>query len=120
MDYMPPGRVVKIGDERFPRYAIQDCLGQYWARDCWSARPSDAVLFYRELDAIAERNRHCLGDAGDTFTVTVSIVTHAGRWSAKELAAFLERHRRFCTGGPVGKEGLLLEIIIDSLKKVEL
>jgi len=119
MVYMPPGRVQKIGDARFPRFVIRDALGQYFARDRWSNQPGDAVLFYRELDAIAERNRHCLGDAGDTFTVTVSIVTHAGRWTAGELAAFLNRHRQFFIGGPAKKEGILLEILPDSLKRIE-
>lgn len=32
LDYMPPGRVQKIGDERFPRFIIRDALGQYFAR----------------------------------------------------------------------------------------
>jgi hypothetical protein len=97
-----------------------DGLSQYFAGNGrWSDNPSDAVLFYRELDALAERNRHCLGDVGDTFTVTVSIVTHAGRWSVKDLATFLKRHRRFCTGGLAGREGILLEVLPDSLKKVE-
>ena len=119
LDYMPPGRVQKIGDARFPRFIIRDALGQYFARDRWSNKPGDAVLFYRELDAIAERNRHCLGDASDTFTVTVSIVTHAGCWAPVELAAFLTRHRQFFLGGPAGKEGLLLEIVPDTLELVE-
>ena len=67
MDYLPPGRVVKVGDQRFPRYAIRDGLGQYWAGDenRWRDKPSDAVLFGRQLDAVAERNRHCLGDTAD-------------------------------------------------------
>ena len=50
MDYLPPGRVVKVGDERFPRYLIRDGLGQYWARGQWSDKPADAVLFHQELD----------------------------------------------------------------------
>ena len=67
MDYLPPGRVVKIGDERFPRFIIRDCLGQYWARDRWSDKPADAVLFCRELDAVEARNRHCLGCEEPSF-----------------------------------------------------
>ena len=121
MDYLPPGLIQRINHERFPRFIIRDGLGQFWAGEerRWSDKPGDAVLFYRELDAITERNWHCLGDAGDTFTVTVSIVTHAGRWSLEELVRHLRRHRRFFTGGPAGKEGIALEILPDSLKKVE-
>ena len=119
MDYMPPGRVVKVGDERFPRYVIRDGLGQYWARDHWSDEPADAALFHREIDATQVRNRHCLGgDEADTFTVTVAVTVHARRWSAEELAAFLKRHRRFFASGPAGKEGLLLEIVPSSLKRI--
>ena len=121
MDYMPPGIVQRFGGNRFLRFVIRDGLGQYWGGQerRWRKMPSGAVLFRSEIDAIAVRNRHCLGDAGDTFTVTVSIVTHAGRWSVKELARFLKRHREVCIGGPGGKQGLLLEILPDSLKKVE-
>jgi 23S rRNA pseudoU1915 N3-methylase RlmH len=67
-----------------------------------------------------ERNRCCLGgDEADTFVVTVLVTVHARRWSAKELARHLGRHRKFFIGGPAGKEGLLLEIVPDTLKKVE-
>ena len=120
MDYLPPGYIQRIGDERFPRFVIRDGLGQYFARDRWSDKPADAVLFYRELDAVKARNCHCLGgDEADTFTVSVVVAVHARRWSAEELARFLERHREFYIGGPAGKEGLLLEIVPDTLKKVD-
>jgi hypothetical protein len=120
MEYLPPGRVQRIGDERFPRYVIRDGLGQYWACDRWSDKPSDAVLFYREIDAVKERNRCCLGgDTADTFTATIVVTVHAGRWSRKELVSHLRRHRTFCLGGPPGKEGLLLEILYNTLKKVK-
>ena len=121
MDYLPPGRVQRVNDERFPRYVIRDCLGQFWAGESrWSANPSDAILFCREIDATETRNRFCLGgDVADTFTATVVVTVHARRWSAKELARHLGRHRKFCIGGPVDKQGLLLEILPDTLKKVE-
>jgi hypothetical protein len=120
LDYLPPGRVVKVCDPRWGRWLIMDGLSQYFAGNGrWSDNPSDAVLYCRELDAIAERNRCCLGDAGETFVAQIAIVTHAGRWSRKTLANFLKRHREFFIGGPAGKEGLLLEIVPDSLKKVE-
>ncbi len=122
MDYLPPGYVQRIGDERFPRFVVRDGLGQYWAGEGrrWSDEPADAVLFCRELDAMEERNRHCLGgDVADTFVVTVVVTVHARRWSAKELARHLSRHRKFFIGGPAGKEGLLLEIVPDTLKDVE-
>ncbi len=119
MEYLPPGYVQRIGDERFRRFVIRDGLGQYWARDRWSDKPADAVLFYRELDAMEARNRYCLGDEADTFTATVVVAVHARRWSVKELARHLKRHRKFFIGGPAEKEGLLLEIVSDTLKKVE-
>jgi hypothetical protein len=122
MDYLPPGRVVRIGDERFPRFVIRDGLGQYWARDHWSDAPGEAVLFSRETDAMEARNSHCLGgDQADTFTVTMTAVVtvHAHRWSKNQLARFLKRHRQFCIGGPPDKEGILLEILPGTLKKVE-
>ena len=121
MDYLPPGRVQRIGDERFPRFIIRDGIGQFWAgKNRWSDKSSDAELFYTELDATKTRNRHCLGgDQADTFTVTVVVTVHARRWSAKELALFLKRHKEFFIGGPPGKEGLLLEIVPDTLNKVE-
>jgi len=121
MDYLPPGYIQRIGDERFPRFVIRDGLGQYWARDGWSDKPGDAVvLFCRELDAMEVRNRYCLGgDEADTFAAMVVVTVHARRWSAEELARFLKRHREFFVGGPAGKEGLLLEIVPDTLKRVE-
>jgi hypothetical protein len=120
MEYLPPGRVQRIGDKQFPRYVIRDGLGQYFARNHWSDNPSDAVLFYREIDAVKERNRCCLGgDTADTFTVMAILTVHAGRWSRKTLAALLKRHREFAIAGPAGKKGLLLEILYNTLKKVE-
>ena len=122
MDYLPPGRVVRVSNVPFVRFVIKDGLGQHWTGEGrrWSDSVSDAALFCRELDAIVVRNRHCLGgDVGDTFRATVSIVTHAGRWSRKQLARFLRRHRELFIGGPAGKEGLLLEIIVDTVRKVK-
>jgi hypothetical protein len=118
MDYLPPGRVVKVCDPRWSRWVIKDGLGQYWRGEQrrWSDNAADALLFHRELEAIAERNRHCLGgDIGDTFTAHIAIVTHAGHWTRKRLAAFLARHREFFIAG----RGLLLEIVPDSLRKIE-
>lgn len=66
-----------------------------------------------------KRNRYCLGDEADTFSVSVVLAVHAGRWSAEELARHLEQHRKFFIGGPAGKEGLLLEIVPGTLKKVD-
>jgi hypothetical protein len=120
MDYLPPGYIQQTGDERFPRFIIRDGLGQYWARDRWSDKPADAVLFYRELDAVKVRNCHCLGaDEADVYTATIVVTVHARRWSAEELAHHLKRHREFFRKGPAGKEGLLLEIVPDTLKKVD-
>jgi hypothetical protein len=102
--------------------SIRDGLGQYWAGESrrWSDKPADAVLFHAELDAMEARNRHCLGgDVADTFAVTVLVTVHSRRWSRKTLSAYLERHRKLFLGGPAGREGLLLEIIPDTLRKVE-
>ena len=121
MNYLPPGRVQRIGDGRFPRFVIRDGLEQFWAgKGRWSDKPADAVLFYRELDATTVRNRHCLGgDEADTFAATIIITVHARRSSEKELARHLKRHRKFFIGGPTGKEGLVLEICPDTLRKVK-
>ena len=74
MKYLPPGRVVKVCDPRWSRWLIMDGLSQYFAGDeRWSDNPSDAVLYHRELDAIAERNRSCLGDAGETFVAQLPL-----------------------------------------------
>ncbi|MGO9109927.1 MAG: hypothetical protein ACLP9L_11900 [Thermoguttaceae bacterium] len=119
-DYLPPGYIRRIGDKRFPRFVICDCRGQYWARDHWSRKPAHAVLFHSEIQATEARNRYCLGsDEADTFTVSVVLAVHARRWSVEELARHLERHRQFFVGGPAEKEGLLLEIIPSTLKKVD-
>jgi hypothetical protein len=118
MDYLPPGRVVRVGDLRWRRWVIKDGLGQHWAGQerRWRDKPSEAVLFCRELEAIAERNRHCLGgDVGETFVAHIAIVTHTGHWSRKKLARFLKRHREFFIAGC----GILFEILPESLKKVK-
>ena len=47
------------------------------------------------------------------------LTVHPGRWLAKQLVRFLKRHREFYIGGPAEKEGLLLEIVPDTLTKVE-
>jgi hypothetical protein len=121
MEYMPPGRVVKVGDPRWSRWVIKDGLGQFLAAENhWSDDPAKAVLFCSEIDATETRNRCALGgDEADTFVVTVVVTVHARRWSEKELARFLKRHRQFFIGGPAGKEGLLLEIVPDTLKRIE-
>jgi hypothetical protein len=120
MGYLPPGYVQRIGDERFPRFVIRDGLGQYWARDHWSDKPAEAVLFCHEIDAMKARNRYCLdGDEADVYAATIMVTVHPRRWSAKELVRFLKRHRQFFIGGPAWKEGILLEIVPDTLKKVE-
>ncbi len=120
MDYLPPGRVMRVGDKPFPRFVIRDCLDQFWAGEGrWSKEPSEALLFCRELDATKQKNRHCLGDTADTFTATIVVTAHPGRWSRKALVAFLKRHREFCIGGPADKGGLLLEIVPDTLRKAK-
>jgi len=121
MDYLPPGRVVKVGHKRFSRFVIKDVEGRFWAgKGRWSDDPSGALLFCRELDAAKQKNRHCLGgDEADTFTATVVVTVHPARWSTEELADFLARHREFFRGGPPGKEGLLLEIVPDTLRKTK-
>jgi hypothetical protein len=118
MDYLPPGRVVRVGDHRWKRFVIRDCLDQFWAGEGrWSEKPSEAMLFCRELDATKQKNQYCLGETADTFMATIVITVHPKCWSARELARFLTRHREFCRGGPAEKGGLLLEIVPDTLRK---
>ncbi len=122
MDYLPPGYIQCIGSRRFPRFVIRDGLGQYWtgAERRWSDKPADAILFCREIDAMEERNRCCLGgDVADTYALTMLVTVHARRWSTKELARYLKRHRKLYLKGLAGKEGILLEIVPDTLRKVE-
>jgi hypothetical protein len=120
MDYAPPGRVVRVCESRWDRFVIRDGRGLFWAgKNRWSRQPAEAVLFYTEIDAIEVRNRHCLGDAADTFTVTAVVTAHAGRWSADELAAYLKKHRKLSIVGHGGRKGLLLELLSDTLRKVE-
>ena len=89
------------------RYVIRDGSGQYWAGEGrWSDKPAEAVLFHTEIDATEERNRHCLGgDEADTFTRHGRGDCHARRWSEKELARHLKRHRKFFIGGPGARKG---------------
>ncbi len=121
MNYLPPGRVVRVGDHRWKRFVIRDSLDQFWAGEGrWSNEPAKALLFCRELDAAKQKNRYCLGgEPADTFTATIVVTVHPGRWSTKELARFLARHREFCRGGPADKGGLLLEIVPDTLRKAQ-
>jgi hypothetical protein len=122
MDYMPPGYIQRTGDERFPRFVIRDGLGQFWAGEerRWRDKPSEAMLFHAEAAAVEERNRHCLGgDEADTFAVTLLVTVHARRWSEEDIVRYLKRHRKFFLRGTAGREGLLLEIVPDTLKKVE-
>ncbi len=121
MDYFPPGRVVSVGDPRWKRWIIKDAENRYWTgRGQWSDEPSEALLFHREIDAAKLKNRHCLGGGdADTFTVRVVITAHPGRWSRRQLARFLDHHREFFIGGPPGKQGLLLEIVPDTLRRAK-
>ena len=121
MDYMPPGRVVKVCDPRWPRYRITDSLGQFLTTGKhWTDDPAKAALFCRELDALAVCNHHGLGGyQADTFHVSVVLTVTAGRWTRKELLRRLKRHRLFCASGPSGKDGLLLEILPKTLRKVK-
>jgi hypothetical protein len=47
------------------------------------------------------------------------VTVHARRWSPKELARYLKRHRKLYLKGPAKNEGILLEIVPDTLRKVE-
>jgi len=118
-DFMAPGYVQRIGDDRFPRYVIRDGVGQWWAGEemRWRSNPSEAVLFHTESAALDERNHYCLGD--ETFTATVTVTVHARCWSLRKLARFLKRHRKFFISGPFGNDGVLLELHPDTLKKNE-
>ena len=49
----------------------------------------------------------------------VVVAVHARRWSKKELAAHLKRHRRFFIGGPPRQEGVAPGDHADTLKKVK-
>ena len=86
MDYLPPGYIRRIGDERFPRFVIRDGIGQYWAARTTGGATShaDALLFYYGDRRNGGENRYCLGgDAADTFTATVTVTVHARRWSTR-------------------------------------
>ena len=121
MDYMPPGRIVKVCDPRWSRWVIKDGVGQYLTADSrWTDDPAKAVLFCYEIDAVEERNRHCLGgEEMNTYGVSLLVTVDARRWSHEELVRYLKRHRKHFLHGPAGKEGILLEIIWNTLKKVE-
>ena len=120
MDYLPPGRVVRVGDRRWRRWVIRDCLDRFWAGEGrWSEESSKALLFCRELDATTQKSQYCLGDTADTFTATVVVTARPKCWSRKALVAFMKRHREFCIGGPAGMEGLLLEIVPDTLRRAK-
>lgn len=120
MDFMPDGYVEQIGDEK---YVIRDGVGQWWAgiERRWRAKPSEAILFDTEMEALEERNRYCLGDEADALQVEIVAVltVYARCWSLTALAHHLEQHRKFYISGPPGKEGVLLELLPDTLKKVE-
>ena len=79
MNYLPPGHVQRVGDERFPRWIVRDARRQYLRQDHWSDKPGEAVLFGSEADAMNARNRYGLGDEADTFTVAAVVTVHARR-----------------------------------------
>ena len=116
---MPDGYVEKFGD----KYAVRDGVGQWWAGSerRWRGKASEAMLFDTEMKALEERNRHCLGDEADLLQVEIVAVltVYARRWSLTELARHLEQHRKSCISGPPGKEGVLLELLPDTLRKVK-
>ena len=118
MDHMPPAFVKAVGDQ-WPRYVIRDAIAQSWTGSRWSTNPSEAALFYSEIDAIAARNRIGLsGDEADTFTATIALTVYKDEWTAEELIGYLRRHRKSFLRGPAGKCGILLELVPDGLKKV--
>ena len=121
MEYLPPGRVERVGDSRWRRWLITDGLGQYLTTgNRWTNDPAKAALFCRQTDALAVCNRHCLGGyQADTYQVSVILTVTAGHYSRKEVLRRLKRHRLFAASGPRGKDGLLLEILPKTLKKVE-
>ena len=121
-DFMPPGYVQRIDHEKFPRYVIRDGVGQWWAgeQSRWKSKPAEAVLFTTEVAAMEERNRcGLLGDPADTFKAVVIVTVHASRWSKAELLHHLKHHREFHVEGYDDKEGLLVEVLLDTLRKVK-
>jgi hypothetical protein len=77
------------------------------------------MLFHAEASAIEERNRHCLGgDEPTTYAVTVLVRVHPRYWSEKDLARCLKRRKKYFLN-TAGKEGILLEIVPDTLKRIE-
>ena len=116
MDFMPDGYVEKFGD----KYAVRDGVGQWWAgaERRWRGKASEAMLFDTEMEALEERNRHCLGDEADLLRVEIVgvLTVYVRRWSLTELARHLEQHRKLYISGPPGKEGVLLELRPDTLR----
>lgn len=119
MDFMPDGFIEKTGD----KYAVRDGVGQWWAgkEQRWQATPSEAMLFATEMEALEERNRYCLGDEADAlqFEIVAVLTVYVRRWSLTQLAHHLEQHRKLYISGPPGKEGVLIELLPESLTKVE-
>ena len=111
MDYKPPGRVHNGSAEEAvsPAGSSVTGRGRYWAGAGTLerlARRSQFLFLPPEVDAMEARNRRCLGgDVADTFSVMVVVAVGGGRWSKRELARHLEKHRRFCIGGKAGRRG---------------
>jgi hypothetical protein len=96
VDYLPPGFVQRIGDERFPRFVIRDGLGQFWARDRWSDEPAEAMVYLRESEAMRTALQlHEIDGAKDTFKACVIVSVTKNTWKLEELVAFLKRWGRF-------------------------
>ncbi len=120
MDFMPDGFIERTDNEK---YVIRDGVGQWWAgkERRWRGKASEAMLFDTEMEAMEERNRYCLGDEADVlrFEIVAVLTVYARRWSLTQLVSHLEQHRKLYISGPPGKEGVLLELLPDTLKMVE-
>ena len=119
MDFMPPGYVQQIDHEK---YVLRDGVGQWWAgkERRWKSESTEAIFFRTEVAAMEERNRcGLLGDPADTFKALVIVTVQAHRWTKEELVRRLKRHREIHFEANGGEEGLLLELLLDTLKKVE-
>jgi len=84
--------VAKIGNSAWPRFAIRDSHGRYWAGDEWSHDPEHAVLYCAEQEAAAEANLMSAFIEPRRFLATVEVrVNHDERFSYGELVELLDR-----------------------------
>ncbi len=118
MEFVPPVSVRRVGDSRFLRFIVRDGGGHYWTGQEWSDNPAEAMLYFRESEAMrAGLQVHDTDGETATFKACVIVSVTRDAWRLEELVTFLKRWGRFILMKNQETRAVTIEINWDELEE---